>query len=194
MKKLIFLLLIFLTAISVFSQSPQAFNYQGLARNANGTPLATRKIALRVSILAGSPTGKASFTETHETTTDAQGLFNIVIGRGVSTLNKLDSVKWNTGNHFLSMEIDPNGGKNFLLLGVTQLLSVPYALYSGNGSQWKNNNTGGISYDGNLSVNGDVIIKNFYQGLVLQSQNGNCWRFGVDNIGRVEFVPIPCPK
>jgi hypothetical protein len=73
------------------------------------------------------------------------------------------------------------------------LLSVPYALYSGNGSQWKNN-AGGINYDGNLSLNGDVIFKNFYQGLVLKSQDGSCWHFGVDNIGRVEMIKIPCPK
>jgi trimeric autotransporter adhesin len=193
MKKTALFLFSMLFALVAFSQPPQAFNYQGLARNTNGTPLATRKIALRVSILAGSVTGKASYVETHDTQTDAQGLFNILIGRGTSVLNKLDSVKWATADHFLQLEMDPQGGKNFQLLGVTQLLSVPYALYSGNGSQWKNN-SGGINYDGNLSVNGDVIFKNFYQGLVLKSQDGSCWHFGVDNIGRVEMIKIPCPK
>jgi hypothetical protein len=42
----------------------------------------------------------------------------------------MSSVKWETGNKYIRVAIDPQGGNNFELVGTNQLLSVPYALYS----------------------------------------------------------------
>jgi len=46
-----------LLAITCFAQAPAAFNYQGVARDLSGTPIANQSISLKISILRGSATG-----------------------------------------------------------------------------------------------------------------------------------------
>jgi uncharacterized protein (TIGR02145 family) len=43
----------------------------------------------------------------------------------------LSEVKWGEQSFFLKTETDPSGGNNFTISGTTQLVSVPYAFYSG---------------------------------------------------------------
>lgn len=153
MKKLFFFFFLFLVAgLTTFAQAPQAFNYQGVARNNNGAILKNRPIALRISIIKGSTNSTTAYTEIHNVTTDKLGIFDLAIGAGQPTLGTFSSIEWGVGTYFLQLEIDANGGYNFELAGTTQLLSVPYALYaaqSGTGgtSQWSNNSTG-INYNG----------------------------------------------
>jgi hypothetical protein len=61
-------------------------------------------------------------------------LFNIAIGSsGAATVTgTIATVNWGSGAKFLQVEIDPAGGSSFIDLGAAQLLSVPYALFSGN--------------------------------------------------------------
>ena len=37
---------------------------------------------------------------------------------------------WGSGNHFLKIEMDATGGTNYAMIGTTQMMSVPYALYA----------------------------------------------------------------
>ncbi|MBK6949333.1 MAG: hypothetical protein IPH16_15850 [Haliscomenobacter sp.] len=152
MKQLITTILPLFVAFSVLAQAPQAFNYQGVARNLAGSPLPNRIIRLRVSILSGSPTGSAVYKETHQATTTDIGLFNLQIGKGALVLGSFSAIDWGSNPHFVQIEMDENGGSNYQLVGTSQLLSVPYALYSNNGSQW-NNNASGINYNnGNVGI------------------------------------------
>ena len=64
------------------SQSPQLFNYQGVARDTAGTVLTNQPIGLQISIVADSATGTVVYTETHTTTSNDYGVFNIAIGGG----------------------------------------------------------------------------------------------------------------
>ncbi|MEI6750602.1 MAG: hypothetical protein WCM93_15705, partial [Bacteroidota bacterium] len=50
-------------------------------------------------------------------------------GDGISTGNFSD-INWANGPYFLKTETDPSGGTNYTISGASQLLSVPYALYS----------------------------------------------------------------
>ena len=41
-----------------------------------------------------------------------------------------DDMDWGSGNHFLKIEMDATGGTNYAMIGTTQMMSVPYALYA----------------------------------------------------------------
>lgn len=145
---------------STIAQVPQAFNYQGIARDGSGTPLTNANISLRITLLEGTLPGIEVYKENHYVQTTKLGIFNLEIGHGTSAIGDFANINWGSGNHFVRVEMDPEGGNNFITLGESQLLSVPYALYAGNGnSQWQNN-PDGIHYNaGNVGI-GDGLPQN----------------------------------
>ncbi|MDP3394026.1 MAG: hypothetical protein Q8S25_09555, partial [Sediminibacterium sp.] len=114
----------------IFAQAPNLINYQGVARNAAGNPLQNQTIYLRVSIRTGSSQGAVQFSETRSVTTNSWGLFAVQIGSPgfMSSIGTLSGVTWMQGDKFMEVEIDPTASNNYINLGSTQLLSVPYAL------------------------------------------------------------------
>ena len=135
MKKLSIIVATLFLTISLFSQSPQKISYQAIVRNASGKLVQNSSIGIRISILQGSASGTVVYSETHNASTNANGLVSVEIGGGTSTGNFSD-VNWATGTFFLKTETDPAGSTNYSITGVSQLLSVPYSLYSqvaGNG-------------------------------------------------------------
>ena len=133
MKTILPALLILFSSVAL-GQVPNEVNYQGVARNAVGNVLPNKNISVRLSVRDGNATGTIVYTETRSITTNSFGLFTLAIGSaGASNVTgSMAAINWNTGAKFLQVEIDPNGGSNFLNLGSAQLLSVPYALYAGN--------------------------------------------------------------
>jgi hypothetical protein len=128
MKKLLLLTAIIFSVASAYAQAPQKFNYQGAARDGAGKALASKTISMRISILDGST---PQYVETHTgVTTNAFGLFNVQIGGGTVQSGTMNGVTWSGGNKNIKVELDPNNGTAYTDLGTTQLLSVPYALYS----------------------------------------------------------------
>ncbi len=69
-------------AFSVWTQTPQAFKYQAVARNSSGGLIQNQLVAFRISILQGSPTGTLLYQERHTYTTNDFGLANLNIGTG----------------------------------------------------------------------------------------------------------------
>ncbi len=130
MKKLFFTLLMFSFLSSLFAQTPQAVNYQGVARDANGNILATTNVSLRLSILVGSVSGSVSYSETQNVSTNNLGLFSIKLGLGTVVSGTFSTINWSTGIYFVKVEMDAAGGSNYLAMGTSQMLSVPYALYA----------------------------------------------------------------
>lgn len=110
-----------------FAQVPQAFHYQAVARDANGEVKANATIGVRVQILQGSENGTAVYSETHQPQTSEIGSFTLEIGTGSSSANFAD-INWTNGPHYLSLAVDMDGGTNYLDLGSSKLLSVPFAL------------------------------------------------------------------
>lgn len=157
MKK--FLLIALLSvglAVAVKAQAPQQFNYQGAARNANGTPLVNKSISLRISILDGSSSGTAQYSEVRNIVTNAYGLYAVAIGSSgaTSVSGTIAGVTWASGLKFVKVEIDPDNGTNFSLAGTAQLLSVPYALYATNGPVGPKGDTGAAGPAGVQGVAG----------------------------------------
>lgn len=109
---------------------PSAFNYSAVANNAAGQPIATTTIGIQISIIKTSPTGISQYVENHFVNTDAFGLFNLIIGAGAVQNGSIANIDWSNDNYYLKIGMDANGGSNFLTMGTTQLLSVPYALYA----------------------------------------------------------------
>jgi len=57
------------------------------------------------------------------------GLFNLQVGNPGQVLSGVFAeIPWGVNDYFLKVEIDENGGSDYELLGVSQLLSVPYSL------------------------------------------------------------------
>ncbi|MCJ7449221.1 MAG: DUF1566 domain-containing protein [Bacteroidales bacterium] len=132
MKKLFTLFVIIALTISVFAQSPQKMSYQCVVRNASGVLMVNQTVGMKNSILQGSATGTVVFSETYSPNpqTNANGLVSIEIGSGTPITGTFSSINWANGLYFLKTETDPTGGTNYTIIGTSQLLSVPYALYS----------------------------------------------------------------
>ncbi|HJV19515.1 MAG TPA: hypothetical protein VJ552_06500, partial [Sediminibacterium sp.] len=130
MKKLLLILLL-LTGSFTLIQA-QLLNYQGIARNANGVALSFQNISIRLSIRDGSANGTTLYSETREVRTNQFGLITLVIGSpgAVSSFGNISTINWAASSKFLQVEIDPQGGSNFLHAGTSQLQSVPYAFFA----------------------------------------------------------------
>ena len=131
------IIILFLIGVMVFqmsypawSQAPQAFKYQAVVRDKSGQVLSNQNINLQVSILQSAVDGPEVYSETHSLITSELGLVNIEIGNGKDSRGTFSSVNWGSGSHFLKLEMELEGESHFELMGVSQLLSVPYALYA----------------------------------------------------------------
>ncbi len=121
-------------------------NFQGVGRNSSGAVLATQKISLRFSVIHTFESGTVEYVESKEVTTNAQGIFSVVIGDGsqISKTGNFSDINWKINPKFLKVEMDPAGGSSFLAMGTTRLQSVPYAYYA--------NGVNADNVDGVLSV------------------------------------------
>src|SRR5690554_5142227 len=160
MKKLI------LTGIAAFcfatmtlaQAPPQGVNYQAVAYDTKSSeipgtdvsslPIANKAIKVRFTIIKDQANGNEIYSEEHTTTTDENGLFNLIIGKGFQlSSGDFPSIDWGTGLHFLKVDLDVSGSYN--TMGTQQIWSVPYALYSeksGNGVEQIANTGGDITF------------------------------------------------
>jgi uncharacterized protein (TIGR02145 family) len=121
--------LFFLKVIS--AQAPQGISYQAVVRDAQNELVSNAPVSVRISILQGSVEGTAVFVETHQLQTNTNGLVSLVIGQGNQVVGSFEQISWPDGPYFIKTETDPGGGSNYGIVGVTELLSVPYALFAG---------------------------------------------------------------
>ena len=146
-----FLLSAFIVLASLaFGQAPEMINYQGVARNSVGNVLPNKKLSMRLSIREGGTNGTIVYKETRIVTTNNFGLFTVAIGSpGAGDVSgTINGIDWSTAAKFIQVEIDPEGGSNFINMGASQLLSVPYALYAGTAGTGTLNGTAGGDLSG----------------------------------------------
>ena len=153
MKKLYSIFFLCFWAIVSFAQAPQSISYQAVVRDLGGNILSNQDVALRISILQESATGLPVYVETHEATTNDFGLVNLQIGNGEPVQNSFDNVEWANGSFFVKMEIDIQGGTNFQEVGVSQILSVPYALHANTVTDLELEQGNGITINGKTITN-----------------------------------------
>jgi microcystin-dependent protein len=115
-----------------YAQAPQLFNYQAVARNGSSI-LSNQSINLQFTIHDQTTNGTTLYEETQVATTNTYGIFTAKIGGGIVEAGTFSAVDWSSGPKYLEVDIDETGGSNFVTMGTTQLISVPYALNAGNG-------------------------------------------------------------
>ena len=119
-------------SITIQAQAPQKMSYQAVIRNASGNLVASTPVGVKISILQGSVAGTPVYVETHNLSTNGNGLLTMEIGGGNAQTGIFSTIDWSNGPYFVKNETDPNGGSNYTISGTSQLLSVPYALYAEN--------------------------------------------------------------
>ena len=119
-------------ALVCSAQVPQKFNYQPVVRDVQQGLVKDRDVGFRMSILEGSMDGSPVYEETHMAATNAYGVANLVVGEGSVISGSFTNIPWGEQNYFLKVEVDPTGGTAYEHVGTSQLISVPYALYSAN--------------------------------------------------------------
>ena len=165
-----------LSSTLVYGQAPHKFNYQATARDAAGNLITNQTVSLRLSILQGSSTGNSVYSETHNFSTDDFGAVSLNVGDGIPVSGDITTISWGTSSYYLKTEMDETGGTNYSLMGSSQLLSVPYALYS--------ENTGNTNVSDTISFfSVDGIANNVggtHSQLVLDSVVNNIVNLGGD--------------
>jgi trimeric autotransporter adhesin len=182
--------LLFLTIIfnlqTAFAQAPNKFSYQTVVRNASNTLLTNAPVGIKISILQTTSTGTTVYTETHTTTTNVNGLASVEIGGGTVVSGVFANINWANGPFFVKTETDPAGGTSYSIVGTTQLLSVPYALFAAKSADgamaWKT--TGNLGTDPAINFigttdNKDVVFK---RGNVFAGRIGDNLAIGVNSL------------
>ncbi|CAG5068851.1 hypothetical protein DYBT9623_01583 [Dyadobacter sp. CECT 9623] len=110
------------------AQAPNQFSFQGVARDASGKVIANASVSL-ITKINSTANPDVVYEQVHEAATNSVGVFTIQIGNPLS--GDFAAIDWSQGPYFLNINMDPSGGNNpadYIDLGTTQILSVPYAL------------------------------------------------------------------
>ena len=182
MKKILIVILVILTSfLESISQPPQGFNYQAAIRKSETEMYANENITVKVSIIPGSPTNNPVYIEQQNAKTNALGVVSIAVGFGTPITGTFSAIDWSGGKMYIKLEV--NFGQGFKDIGTTQILSVPYALFSGNDI----NNIQGtegqtLVHTGNKwQANSQIIAKENVTIKAAQGRNPNDAIFAVKN-------------
>ena len=130
MKNYISIVILLFLGLSLNAQAPQGFNYQATVRNASGDLVVNQNVSFSFNVIQGSQAADPAYSEDHTLLTDDLGQVSLVIGQGTPTTGVFSEIDWSIGNYYLAIELDTGNG--FEPMGTSQLLSVPYAMYSNN--------------------------------------------------------------
>ena len=130
MRKILYTILsALLFSTGIFAQAPEKMSYQAIVRDSGDNLVVSQSVGIQISILQGSATGTAVYTETQTPSTNVNGLATLEIGTG-ATVDNFSAIDWSAGPYFIKTETDPTGGTSYTINGTSQLLSVPYALHA----------------------------------------------------------------
>jgi len=125
MRKLYAILVAVLLTATVWAQAPQKMSYQAVIRNSSDKLVANTLIGMEINIRQGSTSGTVVYSETQTPTTNANGLVSIEIGGGAG----FSTINWGSNTYYIETKtavVVPL--TTYTITGVSQLLSVPYAL------------------------------------------------------------------
>jgi hypothetical protein len=117
------------------AQSPAGINYQAALRDSqSGEALKNEMVFIIITIREGGPAGAIVYSESHSgIQTNDFGLINLVIGGGDASDGSFASIPWSSGDIWYEIEVDSGSGLESI--GLSQFLSVPYALFAGNAEE-----------------------------------------------------------
>lgn len=178
----LFLLFSIFYTFNTNAQVVSGMNYQAVIRNSSNALVANATVGVKISILQGSASGAIVFSESHTTTTNANGLATLVIGTGTPLLGTFFTIDWLSGLHYIKTDTDPTGGVNYTISNTSQLNTVPYSQFAENslyasysGDSWKKTgNVVDVTTDFIGSTNDvDVVFKrnNIKAGVISKNDN-----------------------
>jgi hypothetical protein len=131
MKKLISLSAALFLCSLLTAQIPSGFNYQAVARNADGELITGQSMTVQVQIFSDSENGTLVWQEEQEVSTNQFGLFDMVICgdnryRTSGTATAVDEILWGSAPHFIGIKMD--AGNGMVDLGIAPIRPVPYAM------------------------------------------------------------------
>lgn len=136
------LILMMILPVCATAQAPEGFNFQAVIRNELGALATNQVVSVRLSITSDADGNNVIYSENHSVRTNSQGLVTFVVGQGSNPSSVFGDINWNDGYKFVKVEVDVNGGFDFKLVSVSQILSVPYAM----SARTAETVTGNISY------------------------------------------------
>ena len=157
MKNLYLFLFSILFCFGVLAQPPQKISYQAVIRNSTNILVSNSLLSMKISILQGSLIGTAVYVETQTPTTNANGLVTLEIGSGKIVTGTFDGIDWAKGPYFIKTETATSTTSNYSIIGTSQLMSVPYALYAKTAGSVSGSSTGFTHYIGELYQGGIVV-------------------------------------
>jgi hypothetical protein len=129
-KTLLSLVAIVTIALTSFGQAPEGFKYQAVVRDAGNLILNNQEVGMQMTIQQGSIAGTTVYQETFAPTTNTYGLVNLEIGSGTVVGGTFATIDWSAGPYFIETAVDITGGTSYVVMGTSQLMSVPYALHA----------------------------------------------------------------
>jgi hypothetical protein len=114
--------------------APGKISYQAVVRDDQGNELVDQSVSVNFTIHRASVDGEVVYSENHNLVqTDQFGLFSTLIGEGVPTgqgiFNSLGEIAWEQDDYFLEVSAGEPGSLP-QVVGVSQILAVPYSYYS----------------------------------------------------------------
>jgi hypothetical protein len=171
--KQFFTLFLLFGAFAAVAQSPQAFNYQAVVRDAQGVPLSNQTLNFEVGIVQNNA---VSYGETQTKTTNQFGLVDIKVGQGTAFQNTFAGINWGNGAAVIRVKV------NGVALPESPILSVPYALYalkSGGSAadSWTSvgNNINRVSGNVGIGVANPTSALEVFNSITMSSKVANKW-------------------
>ncbi|MGQ9619534.1 MAG: hypothetical protein ACUVTX_00935, partial [Bacteroidales bacterium] len=113
--------------LSVSGQVPGGFNYQAIARDADGNPITNEPLKILIGILTGVEPPVVIYEAEHRVTTNEFGLFQLMVGDPLAKvlIGDFSNIDWTLQPLYLRTKVIWNS--NEYEMGSSRLLSVPYA-------------------------------------------------------------------
>jgi len=131
------LLTVLFILVSLFmgaQMAPGKISYQAVVRDTQGNELVDQSVSVTFTIHKASADGEVVYSEQHNLVqTDQFGLFSTLIGEGIptgqGTVNSLGEIPWELDQYYLEVSAG-EPGTTPQVVGVSQILTVPYSYYS----------------------------------------------------------------
>ncbi|MGH1388340.1 hypothetical protein [Kordia sp.] len=125
MRKIITVLVLLFITVSTFAQ--QGINYKAIIKDDSGNVMANTSMNIQFTIHENTATGTIVYQESHNFTTDANGLVILTVGTSaLISVGTFSAIDWAADVHFLQVTISYSGG--IIDFDATQFMAVPYAL------------------------------------------------------------------
>ncbi|MCK5839387.1 MAG: hypothetical protein KAG99_06030, partial [Bacteroidales bacterium] len=113
--------------------------YQAVLRDNTGFVIGDDSATIKATLLGGNYNIPV-YAEEHNVVTAENGFFELSLGCGNRLFGDYASLNWANGPFYLLYEIDTSGVGDYEVMGFSQLMSVPYALYAnrtGDSTYWR---------------------------------------------------------